>query len=161
MTSSTGVNARLGYDHLFGASDPRGYSWKIGAEVTFDLFSQSYLSPASTLGTIRLYSGALADKHFKFRKSTLLVGVHAGYAAGLGAGYNSLNAKAHATPKAMVQDNADYLNASFLKAGGRIEWTFDTGKSLSWILGGKVSYLRAFALNRDRVICSATFGILF
>lgn len=161
MTSCTGVNVRLGYDHLFGASDPRGYSWKIGAEATFDLFNQSYLSPASTLGTMRLYSGALADKHFKFRKSTLLVGVHAGYAAGLGAGYNSLNAKAHATPKAMVQDNADYLNASFLKAGGRIEWTFDTGKSLSWFLGGKVSYLRAFALNRDRVICSATFGILF
>lgn len=161
MSSFTGVSARLGYDHLFGASDPGGYSWKVGAEASFDLFSQSYLSPASTSDAMRAYGGVLADKHFRMRKSSLLIGLHAGYAAGFGSGYNCLSTKIYEAPKAMLNDQADWLNASFLKAGGQVDWTIHEGRKVSWVLGAKAEYMRAFALGKDRIVCSASFGILF
>ena len=161
MSSFTGISARLGYDHLFGASDPMGYSWKVGAEASFDLFDQSYLSPASTSNAMRAYGGVLADKHFRMRKSSLVLGLHAGYAAGLGAGYNCLSTKIYDTPKAMLNDQADWLNASFLKAGGRVDWTIREGRKVSWTLGARADYMRAFALGKDRTVCSASFGILF
>ena len=161
MSSFTGISARLGYDHLFGASDPRGYSWKVGAEASFDLFDQSYLSPASASDAMRAYGGVLADKHFRMRKSSLVLGLHAGYAAGLGAGYNCLSTKIYDTPKAMLNDQADWLNASFLKAGGRVDWTIREGRKVSWTLGARADYMRAFALGKDRTVCSASFGILF
>ena len=161
MSSFTGICARLGYDHLFGASDPMGYSWKVGAEASFDLFDQSYLSPASTSNAMRAYGGVLADKHFRMRKSSLVLGLHAGYAAGFGAGYNCLSTKIYDTPKAMLNDQADWLNASFLKAGGRVDWTIREGRKVSWTLGARADYMRAFALGKDRTVCSASFGILF
>ena len=68
MTTFTGINATIGYDHLFGVSDPKGYSWKVGGEARFEMFNQSYLSPASTSDAMRIYGGVLADKHFKIRK---------------------------------------------------------------------------------------------
>ncbi len=161
MSSFTGISARLGYDHLFDASDPRGYSWKVGAEASFDLFDQSYLSPASTSDAMRVYGGVLADKHFRMRKSSLVLGLHAGYAAGLGAGYNCLSTKIYDTPKTMLTDQSDWLNASFVKAGGRVDWTFREGRKVSWTLGARADYIRAVALGKDRTVCSASFGILF
>lgn len=161
MSSFTGIGAKLGYDHLFGASGPRGYSWKVGAEASFDLFDQSYLSPSSTSNAMRAYGGVLADKHFSLRKSSLILGLHAGYAAGFGAGYNCLSTKIYDTPKAMLIDQADWLNASFVKAGGRIDWTFGEGRKVSWVLGARADYMRALALGKDRTVCSASFGILF
>lgn len=162
MSSFTQANAKLGYDHLFGASDQRGYSWKVGAEVSFDLLQESYLSPASTLDAMRVYGGLLADKNFKFRRgSSLIIGLHAGYAAGFGAGYDARGTGTHETPKAMLCDQADYLNASHLRAGGRIDWTFAQSRRVSWTLGAKASYLRAFSLGKDRTVCSASIGILF
>lgn len=162
MSSFTQGSARLGYDHLFGASDPRGYSWKAGAELSFDMLKESYLSPASTLDAMRVYGGLLAERHFKFRRgSSLLIGIHAGYAAGFGAGYSCLGTGTHETPKAMLADQADYLNASCLRAGGRIDWTFAQSRRVSWNLGAKASYIRAFALGKDRTVCSASLGILF
>ena len=161
MSSFTGAGARIGYDHLFGASDQRGYSWKVGAEAGFDLFDQSYLSPASTSNAMRAFGGVLADKHFKMRKSSLIIGLHAGYAAGFGSGYNCLSTKIYDTPKAMLNDQADWLNASFFKAGGRIGWTILEGRRVSWTLGARADYMRAFAPGKDRTVCSASFGILF
>lgn len=162
MSSFTQGSARLGYDHLFGASDPRGYSWKAGAELSFDMLKESYLSPASTLDALRVYAGLLADRHFKFRRgSSLLIGIHAGYAAGFGAGYSCLGTNTHGTPKAMLADQADYMNASFLRAGGKIDWTFAHSRRVSWTLGAKASYLGAFALGKNRTVCSAALGILF
>lgn len=161
MSTFTGVNARLSYDHLFGASDPKGYDWKVGGEAKFEMFDQSYLAPASTSNAMRLYAGALADKHFKMRKSSLLVGVHAGYALGLGEGYKCLSAKAYPAPIAMMNEQSAWLNASYVKAGGRVDWTITSGSKVNWVLGGKVSYIGALDLNKSRILCSATFGILF
>lgn len=161
MTTFTGINATIGYDHLFGASDPKGYSWKVGGEARFEMFNQSYLSPASTSDAMRIYAGALADKHFKIRKSSLLVGLHAGYAVGLGDGYTCLSAKVYPAPVAMMNDQSDWLNASYLKAGGRVDWTVSSGKRVNWVLGAKASYISALDLDKDRILCSATFGILF
>ena len=161
MTTFTGINATIGYDHLFRASDPKGYSWKVGGEARFEMFNQSYLSPASTSDAMRIYGGVLADKHFKIRKSSLLVGLHAGYAVGLGDGYTCLSAKVYPAPVAMMNDQSDWLNASYLKAGGRIDWTVSSGKKVNWVLGAKASYISALDLDKDRILCSATFGILF
>ena len=161
MTTFTGINATIGYDHLFGASDPKGYSWKVGGEARFEMFNQSYLSPASTSDAMRIYAGVLADKHFKIRKSSLLVGLHAGYAVGLGDGYTCLSAKVYPAPVAMMNDQSDWLNASYLKAGGRVDWTVSSGKRVNWVLGAKASYISALDLDKDRILCSATFGILF
>lgn len=161
MSSFTAISTKLGYDHLFDVSNPKGYSWKVGAEASFDLLNQSYLSPASTSKAMRAYVGAIADKHFRMRKSSLVLGLHTGYAAGFGAGYNCLSTKIYDTPKTMLADQADWLNASFVKAGGRIDWTFGEGRRVSWRLGARADYIRAVTLGKDRTVCSASFGILF
>ena len=161
MTTFTGINASVGYDHLFGASDPEGYSWRVGGEARLEMFNQSYLSPASTSDAMRIYGGVQADRHFKMRKSSLLVGLHAGYALGLGDGYTCLSGKVYPAPAAMMKDQSDWLNASYIKAGGRIYWTVSSGRRVNWVLGGKASYIGASELDKDRIICSATFGILF
>ncbi len=161
MSSYTGISAKLGYDHLFGASDSRGYSWKVGAEASFNSFAQSYMSPESTSDAMRAYAGLLADKHFKMRKSSLLIGLNAGYAAGLGDGYTCLSTKVYDAPKSMLTDQADWLNASFVKAGGHIDWTISEGKKVSWIMAAKAEYINAMSISKDRILCSASFGILF
>lgn len=161
MTTFTGINASVGYDHLFGASDHEGYNWRVGGEARLEMFNQSYLSPASTSDAMRIYGGVLADRHFKMRKSSLLVGLHAGYALGLGDGYTCLSGKVYPAPAAMMKDQNDWLNASYIKAGGRIDWTVSSGRRVNWVLGGKASYIGASELDKNRIICSATFGILF
>ena len=95
------------------------------------------------------------------KKSSLLVGIHAGYALGLGEGYKCLSAKAYPAPIAMMNEQSDWLNASYVKAGGRVDWTITSGSKVNWVLGGKVSYIGALELNKSRILCSATFGILF
>ena len=60
-----------------------------------------------------------------------------------------------------MKDQSDWLNASYIKAGGRIDWTVSSGRRVNWVLGGKASYIGASELDKDRIICSATFGILF
>ncbi len=161
MSSYTNVSAKLSYDHLFGASDPRGYDWKVGAEAFFKMFSQSYISPASTSDAMRVYGGVVADRQFKLRGSSLLLEVRGGYAAGLGEGYTCLDTKAYDTPKAMMNDMTDYLNASYMKAGLSLDWSiFGKGRAI-WIIGCSADYCRAFALDKDRLVCSAAVGIQF
>ena len=161
MSTYTGISAKLGYDHLFGASDRRGYNWKVGAEVSYDSFDQSYVSPESASNAMRAYAGLIADKHFKMQKSSLLLGLNAGYAAGFGEGYTCLSAKAYDAPKSMLKDQADWLNASFVRAGAHIDWTISEGRKVSWIAAAKAEYISAMSISKDRVLCSASFGILF
>lgn len=161
MSSYTDIRASLCYDHLFGAADPRGYDWKVGAEASFRMFDQSYISPASTSNAMRVYGGINADKQFKFKSSSLLVGVDGGYAAGLGSGYTCLSAKAYATPKAAMADQADWLNASYIKAGGRLDWTIQGSGKANWVLGARASWLKPTSIDKDRLAVTASFGIIF
>lgn len=161
MSTYTDVRAHLGYDHLFGAGDARGYSWKVGAEADFRIFDQSYLSPASTSNAMRAYGGVLADKQFKFRNSALLLGVNCGYAAGFGSGYVCGNGKAYATPKAAMQEQLDFLNADYIKAGGRAELSIETGTKVNWLIAARADWIGATALGKDRIAASFSFGILF
>ncbi len=161
MSSFTGMSATIGYDHIFGASDKRGYDWKVGAEASYGSFEQSYVSPGSTSEAMRIYAGVNGDKQFKLRSSSLLIGLHAGYAAGLGVGYDCQNVKAYDAPKSMNSDQADWLNASFVRGGARIDWTFREARKVSWVIGAKADYIRSDASKKDRLLCSASFGILF
>lgn len=161
MSSYTDIRAALRYDHLFGAADPRGYDWKVGAEASFRMFDQSYLAPASTSNAMRAYAGINADKQFKFKRSALLLGLDGGYAAGFGSGYTCLSTKAYATPKAAMADQADWLNASFIKAGARVDWTFEGSKRANWVFGAKANWLKPTSLDKDRLAITATFGIIF
>ena len=161
MSSYTDIRAALRYDHLFGAADPRGYDWKVGAEASFRMFDQSYLSPASTSNAMRAYAGVNADKQFKFKNSALLAGADCGYAAGFGDGYTCLNAKAYETPKAAMADQSDYLNASLIKAGVRLDWTVEGSGKANWVLGARASYLKPVSLDKDRLAITASLGIIF
>ena len=161
MSTYTDVKATLAYDHLFGADDPRGYDWKVGAEASFRMFNQTYLSPASTADIMRVYAGVNADRQFKFSRSSLLIGLDGGYAAGLGAGYTCLNAKAYATPKAAMNDQTEWLNASCIKAGGRADWTISGSGKAGWVLGCRAEWLKPTSIEKDRLFCTASFGIIF
>ncbi len=161
MSSYTGVSANLIYDHLFGASDKRGNDWKVGGEARYSSFDQSYVSPASTSNAMRIYAGVFADRHFKMQRASLLMGIDGGYAAGLGDGYDCLSAKAYDAPRSMLGDQADWLNASYFKAGCKIDCTFAESRKVSWVIGAKAGYINAISVGKDRILCSASFGILF
>ena len=161
MSTFTELSAGLAYDHMFGADDPRGYTWKVGGESNFHIFDQSYLAPASTSNAMRLYGGLFADRQLKMNKCSLIVGLDAGYASGLGSGYKCLGTKVYNAPKSMLEDQADWLNASYLKAGGRIDLTMGESNKVAWVLGVKCVYMDAFAINKSRLMCMASFGILF
>ena len=61
----------------------------------------------------------------------------------------------------MLKDQADWLNASLVRAGAHIDWTISEGRKVSWIAAAKAEYISAMSISKARVLCSASFGILF
>ena len=72
-----------------------------------------------------------------------------------------MSAKAYATPKAAMTDQADWLNASYFKAGGRLDWTIQGSGKANWVLGARASWLKPTSLDKDRLAVTASFGIIF
>ena len=60
-----------------------------------------------------------------------------------------------------MADQADWLNASFIKAGARVDWTLEGSKRANWVFGAKADWLKPTSLDKDRLAITATFGIIF
>lgn len=160
MSSYSYAHATLGYDHQFGASDPRGYSWDVGVLCSFEHAGESYYLPESVYRYTNLAAEVFGAKQFKFKSSALLLKLRAGYSLPLAGEYafNGLHPE-YPTVDLYTADFA-FHNSDFVKVGGVLSYTYNLKKvNLSFNLNA--DWFKPTAMKTDRLTCGASFGIIF
>ena len=160
MSYFQNVHACLSYDHLFGNDDQRGYDWKVGAETAFSLTNNGYRHPESIFTAVNLDVDFFGGKQFKFKTSTLLIALDLGYRLNIGGGYKYSGNKVNSMQVAYYTAENAYLNASFLKTGGRMAWTYNARK-VNWVIDLKADWHKPLIIKEDRLLCEASIGIVF
>jgi len=160
MSEYVHTTVDFGYDHLFGASDERGYDWIVGATGNFTMRKEEYFLPTSTFDYGFIRADVFGGKHFKFKKSSLLIKVNGGYSHSLGSDYLYAGPKPTYEPVKMYQANSQHYSISYAKVGGMASYTLNT-KKIGYIFNVKGDYYMPMGVKIDRFIINASFGIVF
>lgn len=160
MSSYRYIQARLGYDHQFGASDERGYSWMAGAEAAFEMKDDSYYLPVSTYGYTNAMAGVFGAKQFKFRKSSLVIRLDAGYSLNLGGEYVYGGSYPDYPTVELYRYDIAFHTADWFRAGGKISYTINV-KRVNFAFNLMADWFRPSGMDMDRTVCKGSFGIIF
>ena len=160
MSSYRYIQARLGYDHQFGASDERGYSWMAGAEAAFEMKDDSYYLPVSTYGYTNATAGVFGAKQFKFRKSSLVIRLDAGYSLNLGGEYVYGGSYPDYPTVELYRYDIAFHTADWFRAGGKISYTINV-KRVNFAFNLMADWFRPSGMDMDRTVCKGSFGIIF
>ena len=160
MSSYSWMQAKIGYDHQFGASDERGYSWMTGAEADFRMKDDSYYLPASSYNHTNASVEAFGAKQFKFRKSSLQVRLQAGYNISLSGEYVYGGSFPDYPTVDLYTQDIIYYTSDWLKVGGRISYTINVRK-INFAFNLAADWYKPTGLDTDRTVCKASFGIIF
>ena len=160
MSDYTHTVVKFGYDHIFGADDKRGYDWIVGIDGNFTMRQEEYYLPVSTYNYTYANAEVFGGKHFKFKKSSLLIKVNGGYNLSLGSDYQYTGPKPNYEPVAMYKNNCAFYNLSYAKAGGLVSYTLNSEK-IGYIFNVKADYIKPIGATTNRVITMASLGIVF
>ena len=160
MSKYSLMTASIGYDHQFGASDPKGFDWIVGAQADFMMRSDKYLLPESKFNATTAFAKVFGGKQFKFRASSLLIKIDGGYSIALGSKYVYGGTKGTYQPVEMYKADCDYFNTNYVKAGGNVAYTINS-KKVGFILKAKADYIKPLGMKNDRLYANASFGIVF
>ena len=160
MSTYNLITASLGYDHQFGASDPRGYNWVVGAHADFMMRNDNYLLPASSFKATTASAEAFGGKHLKFKASSLLIKIKGGYNMSLGSTYEFGGKNNTYKSVQMYKEEKSYYEANYANAGGLVCYTLNT-KKVGYIFNIAADYIKPFGVNNDRLFATASFGIVF
>lgn len=160
MSKFTSMVASFGYDHQFGAGDPKGYDWIIGANGDFLMRNEIYFLPESRFNATTAFANVFGGKQFKFKSSSLLVKLNGGYGLGLGSNYTFTGKNATYIPVQMYRNNSEYYKTGYAKAGGHISYTLNT-KKIGYVFNVMADYIKPMGFDTDRIIAKASFGIVF
>ncbi len=160
MSSYRYTSARLGYDHQFGASDKRGYSWMVGAGAAFEMKDDSYYLPASSFNYTNAMAEVFGARQFKFRKSSLLIRLEAGYSLNLGGEYVYGGSYPDYPTVELYRQDIIFHTADLFKAGGRISYTINV-KRVNFAFNLTADWFRPAGMDMDRTVCKGSFGIIF
>ena len=160
MSTYKKMDIRLDYDHLFGNDDIYGYNWMVGGLVDFCHKKDKYTLPSSSYSATNLIAELRGGKQFKFKTSTLLIELRAGYNQNLGGSYEyGGNKKESVQVEYYTKENA-YLNQNFIKISGSISWTY-TARKVNWMIGLNTDWAKPLNIKDDRLLCKASIGIIF
>lgn len=161
------LSACLSYDHLFGNDDPRGYSWKVAGKLQFDRRSSSYLFPESLFSASSAFAELEGAGHFKFKSSSLLVGVNFRYNMGLSGDYFYGGTRKDSELQNLYLWDLAYYKASYLKPGLSLAYTLNSRKvNYKFCLSGDyykpLNFDKALSQARvDKLVAKFSFGIIF
>lgn len=160
MSKYTNVLVSFGYDHQFGSEDPRGYDWIVGAKGDFLMKNEIYYLPESTFNATTFFADVFGGKQFKFDNSSLLIRLDGGYGMGLGSNYLYTGKNNKYNPVLMYQNNSEYYNTAYAKAGGQVSYTINS-KKLGYIINVMADYIKPMGVATDRLVAKASVGIVF
>lgn len=161
------LRAALSYDHLFGNDDPRGYSWKVAAKAQFESRSDTYLNTGSFFKASSAFAELEGAGHFKFKSSSLLVGVNFRYNMGLSGDYFYGGAKKDSELQNLYLWDLAYYKTSYLKPGLSLAYTLNSRKvNYKFCLSGDyykpLNFDKALSEARvDKLVAKFSFGIIF
>lgn len=160
MTTFTSVDASLAYDHLFGNEETKGYDWKIGAVASFVYDNWQYAAPLSYFTDMSVAAGLEGGKQFKFRKSTLMVGLSASFSKNLSGEYVYGGSRTDSWQVTYYRNYNKYLTSDYVEAAGRVNYTFHA-KKVNYYIDVDCGWIKPLSVSSDRLAGRAVFGILF
>lgn len=160
MSSYRYIRSGIGYDHQFGTSDAGGYTWMTGISAGFENKSDIYYLPESTYSYTNASAEIFGARQFRFRKSSLLLRLEAGYNKSLGGTYVYGGSYPDYPTVALYNYDIIYHTSDWFRTGGQISYTINV-KKVNFVFNLKADWVKPSASVMDRLVCNASFGIIF
>lgn len=160
MSKYSRIFAEFDYDHLFGNDLKRGYNWIVGSKIKFSDRNYEYHAPFSKFTATSTFFNVNGGKNFKFKNSSLLIALNCGYNLTLRGTYNYGGNMTDSWQVEYYNLVNQYLTTDFIDVGGRIAYSISTEK-VNFVIDINADWNKPLTIKNDRIICTASFGIIF